>query len=122
MGSDLLKPYPPRLQTTLAVERPRPVPKGLRLQRIHLLRILHVERPRPVPKGLRLLILRLNPVRLSRKTPPCSKGIETLNPFDFANLTIVERPRPVPKGLRLPNNSSRAFSFSSKDPALFQRD
>ena len=61
------------------VERPRPVPKGLR----HFLFFLFdwvftVERPRPVPKGLRQFSGSRSPTnRISRKTPPCSKGIET---------------------------------------------
>jgi hypothetical protein len=34
LGSDLPKPYPARHQTTPAVERPRPVPKGLKLHHL----------------------------------------------------------------------------------------
>ena len=37
----------------------------------------------------------------SRKTLPCSKGIETPKPLRFDIILSVERPRPVLKGLRL---------------------
>ena len=79
MGSDLLKPYPARHQTTPAViERPRPVLKGLRPNyQLEFYYRKNVERPRPVLKGLR---------------PLATNGI--------AETAVVERPRPTPKGLR----------------------
>ncbi len=83
------------------VERPCPVPKGLRLMENSLLEpdssprpapkglkqsmkfiqisIVGVERPRPVPKGLRPVHFRHLLKKICRKTPPCSKGIETLH-------------------------------------------
>ena len=61
-----------------------------------------VERHRPARKGLRLypcLVLR-NYFR-SRKTSPCSKGIETRLGSYLRTLRLVERHRPARKGLRL---------------------
>ena len=37
----------------------------------------------------------------SRKTLPCSKGIETIMKLEICDGLQVERPCPVPKGLRL---------------------
>ena len=82
----------------------------------------------------------------SRKTSPCSKGIETNIEGDPITLLFVERHRPARKGLRqrilvdIPTNYSverhrparkglrRAkgnpviFRFASKDIALLERD
>ena len=77
MGSDLLKPYLSRRQTTPAVERPCPAPKGLR-PFIFCRSVIpfFVERPCPVLKGLRdksslIFILYLNTVERPR---PARKG------------------------------------------------
>ena len=78
MGSDLLKPYPARHQTTPAViERPRPVLKGLRpLATNGIAETAVVERPRPAPKGLKQWAVNGLYSFGASKDPPCSKGIE----------------------------------------------
>ena len=61
-----------------------------------------VERHCPVPKGLRRIKSR-NTLHspISRKTLPCSKGIETTIHLPFPSMNeSVERHCPVPKGLR----------------------
>ena len=88
--------------STKFVERHCPVPKGLRLNKSNNLpQFVTVERHCPVPKGLRhALKLALSTATDSRKTLPCSKGIETyLSILTCTHLT-VERHCPVPKGLR----------------------
>ena len=54
----------------------------------------------PVPKGLRLLLLSTEIWLISRKTLPCSKGIETHMSELNSEFTFVGRHCPVPKGLR----------------------
>ena len=50
-----------RIGRTVIVERPRPVPKGLRHTALFTISIMYwVERPRPVPKGLFEAVLKLN--------------------------------------------------------------
>ena len=109
-----------------SVERPRPVPKGLR-QSAHDTSVLPlVERPCPVLKGLKLTNhAELVRQHRGRKTLPCSKGIETYGVFGRFSLVYrrktspcfkgietnhclhkhciaqVERLRPAPKGLKL---------------------
>ena len=63
------------------VERPCPVPKGLRPLVMASLTIrTFVERPCPVPKGLRHRSTHKMFDFPRRKTLPCSKGIETQIP------------------------------------------
>ena len=105
-----------------AVERPRPVPKGLRPDTLtNFDRFEKGRKTPPCSKGIETEdILRTELRQICRKTPPCSKGIETNRMF-LCSFCFVERPRPVPKGLRL----TECFfvpSVLSKDPALFQRD
>ena len=128
-----------------AVERHRPVPKGLK-PLIHFFKVIVISCRKTLPcsKGIETFRNRFRADLLSRKTPPCSKGIETLNPcHSFTNsisrktppcskgietceatrlrcFLYVERPRPVPKGLRQsPVCDSNRVVEESKDPALF---
>ena len=83
----------------------------------------YVERPCPVPKGLKLYLASGSKrVPNGRKTLPCSKGIETWSSLLNTLATAVERPCPVPKGLKQPLFLVYVFIIQSKDLALFQRD
>ena len=69
----------PVIVTVSEVGRHCPVPKGLRPTARHRSRPMPcVGRHCPVPKGLRRISYFLLICPLSRKTLPCSKGIETL--------------------------------------------
>ena len=92
------------------VERPCPVPKGLRLFEFRpVFTHITVERPRPVLKGLKQWAVNGLYSFGASKDPPCSKGIETFFSLDYFCMVNVERPRPVPKGLK-PSNTSFKIS------------
>ena len=56
----------------------------------------------------------------SRKTLPCSKGIETFCQSQVCVKDCVERPCPVLKGLRLMENSLLETDSSRKTPPCFK--
>ena len=58
-----------------------------------------VERPRPVPKGLRHLALLSFPYTARRKTPPCSKGIETFTSGTMCYYANSRKTPPCSKGI-----------------------
>ena len=54
----------------------------------------------PCSKGIETFLRFVVVAQLRRKTPPCSKGIETLRRSAKDIVYKVERPRPVLKGLK----------------------
>ena len=118
MGSDLLKPYPARHQTTPAVERPCPAPKGLKLlERILISLVLCVERPCPAPKGLKRTGIPTASATCGRKTLPCSKGIETQADANLSQLTFRRKTLPCSKGIETSKKSeSECNSLCRKTP------
>ncbi len=99
------------------VERPCPVPKGLRLFEFRpVFTHITVERPRPVLKGLKQWAVNGLYSFGASKDPPCSKGIETFFSLDYFCMVNVERPRPVPKGLK-PSNTSFKISKYVERPS-----
>ena len=89
-----------RRKVSYFVERPRPVPKGLKRDKVsHLIKIIVVERPCPVSKGLKRFTNCINILKVT-----------------------VERHRPAPKGLKQSYHSYKHLHYLSKDPALLKRD
>ena len=107
----LNKPYP------LLCRKTPPCSKGIKTyHRFAGYQAFAVERPRPVLKGLKQWAVNGLYSFGASKDPPCSKGIETFFSLDYFCMVNVERPRPVPKGLK-PSNTSFKISKYVERPS-----
>ena len=99
LGSDLLKPYPSRHQTTPTVERP--CSKGIETPAlVRLLPVIFSRKTLPCSKGIETIANRwLGRIRTGRKTLPCSKGIETNNESYLSMRQKRRKTPPCSKGI-----------------------
>ena len=116
LGSGFGKPCRTRLDDPTAVVRHCPVPKGLRLRLLpHLSWMRFVVRHCPVPKGLRhSKEIDFWSSVISRKTLPCSKGIETEHLSGGERRRVGRKTLPCSKGIETSSIQKRSFLFRRK--------